>query len=116
MRSAGGLLAALALAACAVQPQPAPPPAPEMTLTAVPFTAVPGWREYHLSAAIPPLQRECTKLASLPDNAPLGGEGAATQLGGTAGQWRPLCTAAAALPPGDDAAARAMLEQVLQPY
>jgi membrane-bound lytic murein transglycosylase A len=116
MRSAGGLLAALALAACAVQPTLAPTPAPEMALTAVPFSAVPGWREDHLSAAIPPLRLECTKLAGLPDNAPLGGEGAAAQLGGTAGQWRSLCTAAAGLPPGDDAAARAMLEQALQPY
>src|SRR5580700_6000461 len=116
MRSAGGLLAALALAACAVQPTLAPTPAPEMTLTAVQFSAVPGWSEDHLSAAIPPLRLECTKLAGLPDNAPLGGEGAAAQLGGTAGQWRSLCTAAAGLPPGDDAAARAMLEQALQPY
>jgi len=84
MRSAGGLLAALALAACAVQPTPAPPPAPEMALTSVPFTAVPGWSEDHLSAAIPPLRLECAKLASLPDDAPLGGDGAAAQLGGTA--------------------------------
>ncbi len=116
MRLAAGLLAALALTACAVQPAPSPPPVPAMTLTAVPFSAVPGWREDHLSAAIPPLQRECSKLTNLPDDAPLGGEGAAAQLGGTAGPWRPLCTAAAALPPGDDAAARTMLEQVLQPY
>ena len=97
-------------------PPPAPAPAPAMTLTAVPFSAVPGWREDHLSAAIPPLQRECAKLADLPDDAALGGDGAAAQLGGTAGQWRPLCAAAAALPPGDDAAARAVLEQALQPY
>src|ERR1700678_1263687 len=116
MRPAGGLLAALALTACAVQPPPAPPPAPEMSLNAVPFSALPGWGEDHLSAAIPPLQRECTKLTNLPDDAPLGGEGAAEQLGGTAGEWRPLCTAVAALPPGDDAAARTMLEHALQAY
>ncbi len=116
MRPAGGLLAALVLAACAVQPPPPPSPAPAMTLTAVPFSAVPGWREDHLSAAIPPLRRECAKLTSLPDDAPLGGDGAAAQLGGTTGQWRPLCAAAAALPADDDTAARAMLEQVLQPY
>ena len=115
MRPAGGLLAALALAACAVQPPP-PSPAPAMTLTAVPFSAVPGWNQDHLAAAIPPLRRECAKLSTMPDDAPLGGDGAAAQLGGTAGQWRPLCAAAATLPPGDDAAARAMLEQALQPY
>jgi membrane-bound lytic murein transglycosylase A len=92
-----------------------------MTLTAVPFSAVPGWSEDHLSAALPPLRLECTKLSAMPDDAPLGGDGAAAQLGGTAGQWRPLCAAAAALPTGDnvagdDVAARAMLEQALQPY
>jgi membrane-bound lytic murein transglycosylase A len=115
-RPAGGLLAAVALAACAVQPKPAPPPTPQMSLTAVPFSAVPGWTEDHLSAAIPPLQRECTKLTSLPDDASLGGGGTAAQLGGTAGQWRPLCAAVAALPPDDDAATRAMLEHTLQAY
>jgi membrane-bound lytic murein transglycosylase A len=116
MRPAGGLLAALALAACAVQSPTAPPPAPAMTLIAVPFSAVPGWNDDHLSDAIPPLQRECRKLSATPDDAPLGGEGAAARLGGTAGRWRPLCAAAEALPADDDAAARAMLEQALQPY
>ena len=117
MRSAAWLLAALALAACAVQPPPAAQaPAPALALTAVPFSAVPGWGEDHLSATIPPLRRECTKLASMPADAVLGGEGAAARRGGTAGQWRALCAAAAAIPAGDDAAARAMLERELQPY
>lgn len=116
MRRAGGLLAALALAACAVQPKPAPPPVPAMALTAVPFSAVPGWNDDHLAAVLPPLRRECAKLADMSDDATLGGEGAAARLGGTAGQWRPLCAAAAAVPAGDDAAARAMLEQALQAY
>jgi membrane-bound lytic murein transglycosylase A len=116
MRRAGGLLAALALAACTVQPPSPPIPAPTLALTAVPFSAVPGWREDNLAAAVPPLRRECAKLSDMPDDAPLGGDGAAAQRGGTAGQWRPLCAAAATVPPDDDAAARAMLEQALQPY
>ena len=119
MRSAGWLVAALALAACAVQPPPAaqaPAPAPALALTAVPFSAVPGWGEDHLSAAIPPLRRECALLVGQPPEAALGGDGTAARLGGTAGQWRSLCSAAAAVPAGDDAAARAMLERELQPY
>ena len=117
MRSAAWLLAALALAACAVQPPPAAQaPAPALALTAVPFSAVPGWGEDHLSATIPPLRRECTKLASMPADAVLGGEGAAARRGGTAGQWRSLCAAAASIPAGDDVAARTMLERELQPY
>jgi len=132
MRSAGWLLAALALAACAGQPpaspaqlagQPAGQPAgqsvglpPALTMTAVPFRALPGWTEDHLSAAIPALQRECSLLAGMPTDAPLGGDAATARLGGQAGQWRSLCAATAAVPPGDDAAARTMLERELQPY
>ena len=85
-------------------------------MTAVPFSALPGWAEDHLSAVIPPLRRECALLAGLPDEAALGGGTAAVPRGGRAGQWRPLCAAAAAVPAGDDAAARAMLERELQPY
>jgi membrane-bound lytic murein transglycosylase A len=119
MRFAVWLAAALALAACAgpapTQP-PAPTPTPAATLTAVPFSAVPGWSEDHQSAAIPPLRRECAQLAGLPPDAERGGDGAAARLGGTAGQWWPLCAAAATVPTDDDAAARAMLERELQAY
>ncbi len=85
-------------------------------MTAVSFSALPGWTEDHLSTAIPPLQHECMLLAGMPAGAPLGGDAAAARLGGQAGQWRSLCAAAAAVPPGDDAGARAMLERELQPY
>ncbi len=119
MRSAGWLVAALALAACAVQPPhavQAPVPTSVLALTEVPFSAVPGWGEDHLSAAIPAVRSECAKLAGMPADAVLGGEGAAARLGGTAGQWRALCSAAVAVPAGDDASARAVLERELQAY
>jgi membrane-bound lytic murein transglycosylase A len=121
MRPAAWLLAALALTACAVPPPPAavaptPGPAPTLTLTAVPFSAMAGWGEDHVSGAIPPLRRECAKLTSMPADAALGGDGVSARLGGTAGQWRSLCAAVATVRVGDDAAARAVLEQELQPY
>jgi membrane-bound lytic murein transglycosylase A len=122
MRSAAWLLAALALAACAAQPPAAQGPAaaeaavPNLNMTAVSFSALPGWADDHLSAAIPPLQQECALLAGLPAEAALGGDADAARLGGRAGQWRSLCAAAAGVPAGNDAAARAMLERELQPY
>jgi membrane-bound lytic murein transglycosylase A len=126
MRLGGWLLAALALAGCAARPPQtatptvpsavAVPTGPGMALTAVPFSAVPGWTRDNIATAIPPLLRECAQLATLPAAAALGGVGLAAQLGGSAGQWRSLCAAAATVPSGDDAAARAMLERELQPY
>jgi membrane-bound lytic murein transglycosylase A len=122
MRSAAWLLVALVLAACAAQPPAAPgsgataAAVPNLNMSAVSFSALPGWADDHLSAAIPPLQQECALLAGLPAGAALGGDADAARLGGQAGQWRPLCAAAAAVPAGDDAAARAMLERELQPY
>jgi membrane-bound lytic murein transglycosylase A len=65
---------------------------------------------------MPALLRECAVLRDLPPDRTLGGDGSAARLGGTAGQWRPLCDAAATVPAGDDAAARAMLEQTLQAF
>ena len=111
----GGLLAAIALAACAVPPPPSVP-APSFGLTAVPFAALPGWRQDHQAAAMPALRRECAALMRLPPDQALGGDGTAAQVGGSAGQWRSLCAASAVVPPGDDQAARAMLERELQPY
>jgi membrane-bound lytic murein transglycosylase A len=87
-----------------------------MALTAVPFSAVPGWTRDNIATAIPPLLHECAQLATLPSGASLGGDGLAAQLGGSAGQWRSLCAAAATVPAGNDAAARVMLERELQAY
>lgn len=83
-----------------------------MTLTAVAFTDLPGWADDHLSQAVPPLLLSCTRLAALAPAAPVGADG----HGGTARQWRTLCAAAAAVPAGDDAAARAMFEAQTVPY
>ena len=46
----------------------------------------------------------------------LGGQGEAASRGGTAAAWQPACTAARAVPAGDDAAARGFFETWFQPY
>jgi membrane-bound lytic murein transglycosylase A len=123
MRSVGWLLAALALTACVAPPQPqhqeVQAPQEQVyteALTAVPFSAVPGWREDRLSDAMPAVQAGCAQLTGMAASKSLGGDAAAVRRGGSAGQWRSLCAAAARVPPGDDAATRAMLERELQPY
>ena len=82
------------------------PPRDKMTLTAVKFADVPGWADDKLSEAVPSFLNSCAKLADLKDTDPVGVDG----HGGLAKQWRHACAAAAKLPSGDDAAARAMFE------
>jgi membrane-bound lytic murein transglycosylase A len=108
-------LAALALAACSGPTPPAGNP-PALGLTPVAFADVPGWQQDHLSAAMTALRRECAVLATLPADQELGGAIPTTRTGGRAGDWRPLCAAAASVAQGDDAGARAVLERELQPY
>ncbi|MDE2515510.1 MAG: murein transglycosylase A [Rhodospirillales bacterium] len=118
----GPRLAAIAalvslLAGCAAPQAPGivGPPG-QLTLNPVAFTALPGWRHDHLARAIPALLRSCARMRSVPPDEALGGGGQAASLAGTAGQWLHLCEQAAALPDGDDPAARAFLEKVFQPY
>jgi membrane-bound lytic murein transglycosylase A len=94
------VLAAVALCACAAQPtgQPA------MGLRAVAFGDLPGWRDEAQAAVMPALRRECMLLTKEPADQSL------------AGEWVPLCDAAASVPVGDDAASRRMLERELRPY
>lgn len=115
MRSVWGWLAALALAACAGPTPPVGKP-PALGLTPVAFADVPGWQQDHLSVAMIALRRECAVLTTKPADTELGGEIPAGRAGGRAGDWRPLCDAAALVAPGDEAGARAMLERELQPY
>src|SRR5215470_10955840 len=66
----------------------------QLVLTPASFSDLPGWDEDAVAQALPALLRSCRRLAGLPDDAPLGGDGFA----GTAGSWRPACMAAASLP------------------
>ncbi|HTR18253.1 MAG TPA: murein transglycosylase A [Acetobacteraceae bacterium] len=100
-------LATLAgLSACAVRPSG--PPA--LSLRQVGFDAVPGWAGDRQAEAMPALLRGCERLLDLPQAQELGGQGLAADLGGRAWQWRGVCQAARAVPPGDDAAARRYFE------
>ena len=109
---------------------PAPPPAvalacdeadPEavttkgdekLTLVKGKFADLPGWNDDALSEALPAFLASCAQLATLADSDPVG----SGPYGGTAKAWRKACKAAAAVPAGDDGAARAMFEQEFTAY
>ncbi len=121
-RMCAALSIALQLAACeATTTAPAPPdtPAPSMTakpasLQPVSFASLPGWRDDPLAEAMPALRLQCTRLALLPADTSLGGQGLAAAYGGEAGQWADACAAARAVPPGADA--HDFFETWFQPY
>jgi membrane-bound lytic murein transglycosylase A len=98
---AAALLACAVLAACAVQPKPAAPPS-TLTLAPASFSDLPGWKDDNLAELLPALRLQCKRLALLPADTALGGQGLAADYGGKAGQWSDACAAALALQPGDD--------------
>ncbi|MEZ4363321.1 MAG: MltA domain-containing protein [Kofleriaceae bacterium] len=84
----------------------------KLTLTRVTFAELPGWDDDHHAEALPAVLASCDKLDQLKDRAPLGVDG----NGGQARHWRALCRGARKVKPGDDAAAKALLERELRPY
>ncbi|HLY46800.1 MAG TPA: murein transglycosylase A [Stellaceae bacterium] len=80
-----------------------------VSLTRVGFQQLPGWSGDAVAAAIPAFVKSCQRMAAGPDDYPLD---AATGTGdfGRLRDWRPLCAAAARVPPGDDGAARQFFE------
>ena len=105
---------AVAVAACGKEPEKAaaPPPEPAVLLTEVGFAELPGWREDRVGAALPALRLSCGSFLKQPDERPVGPEA----MGGQVADWRAPCEAVAALPDGDDAAARALLERWFRPF
>jgi membrane-bound lytic murein transglycosylase A len=89
-----------------------PRPTGHLVLAPASFSDLPGWREDKLARALPAFLRSCAKIAALPDETPLGGDG----LAGTAGLWKPACAVAAQVPPGAEAAARAFFESHFRPF
>jgi membrane-bound lytic murein transglycosylase A len=87
-----------------------------MGLRAVEMTALPGWQTERVSDVIPAFVASCAKLLLSPPDEKLGGMGEAARQGGASGQWGAVCSAARALPPGDEAAARGFLQANFQVF
>jgi membrane-bound lytic murein transglycosylase A len=76
------------------------------------FDALPGWADDRHGEALPALLASCARLAELADGDPIG----VTRFAGRARDWRRPCAAAAAVPAGDHAAARAFFEAEFRAY
>ena len=102
------------LASCTVPPAPKPAQREPQQLLPAKFADLPGWRDDQLAEALPALRLQCSRLALLPADTALGGEGIAAAYGGEAGQWSDACAAARALPP--DADPQTFFQSWFQPY
>ena len=102
------LAVALLLAGCGERK----PPKPALELRPVTFAELPGWAIDRQSEAVPALKRSCGRFAKLPAERSVGPD----RLAGTIAEWQPLCAALAALPDGDDAAARGFFETWFAPF
>jgi membrane-bound lytic murein transglycosylase A len=90
-----------------------PPPPPRLTLKQADFAELDGWHDDTLAAGLSAFLRSCAIMLGKPDNTAVSPR---TPVDfGTVAEWRPICAAAAALSPGDDAAARAFFEQAFTP-
>jgi membrane-bound lytic murein transglycosylase A len=84
------------------------------TLRPVAFDRLAGWVDDSVSAAIPVFLKSCGRFLSRADTAALDAKAMGADFG-RVGEWRPLCEAAQALPPGNDAAARQFFETAFVP-
>jgi len=94
----------------------ATPPSPPLALEAIGFDQITGWRNDPLSESVGGLKAECHRLALLPPDTALGGQGLAASYGGKAGQWAGPCAAAFALIANDTTGIRHFYETWFQPY
>jgi membrane-bound lytic murein transglycosylase A len=92
-----------------------PKPGPRLTLTPARYEELLGWRDDPVAAAIPAFLKSCGALAPRSDVAAFDARPKNPDFG-TAGEWRPLCTAAEQLPAGDDTAARQFFETGFVPW
>jgi membrane-bound lytic murein transglycosylase A len=94
-----------------VVPRP-PPPIDRLSFAKARWTDLEGWSTDTLAEAVPSFARSCKKLDEMPDDAWVGLD----HRYGRAKQWRATCAAAAAVPAGDDAAARRFFETEMAPW
>jgi membrane-bound lytic murein transglycosylase A len=105
------LTAVLALSACGEKEEAKPPP-DALTLAPVSFADLPGWSADRVAEAVPAFQRSCARFKTVPADRPVGPGG----IGGKAADWQAVCAGLAALPSGDEAAARRFFESAFVPY
>jgi membrane-bound lytic murein transglycosylase A len=84
------------------------------TLAPVGFDRLSGWVDDRLSKAVSVFLKSCARFLTQPDAAPLATATKSADFG-RIGDWRPLCTIAEALTPGDDAASRLFFEKSFVP-
>ncbi|WP_207455746.1 murein transglycosylase A [Azospirillum sp. SYSU D00513] len=106
------LAATILMAGCAGKEEEAKPPPEALTLAPVAFADLPGWNADRVAEAVPAFQRSCARFKAVPPDRPVGPGG----IGGRAADWQAVCARLAALPPGDEAAARAFFETEFIPY
>jgi membrane-bound lytic murein transglycosylase A len=87
---------------------------PRLALEPVGFDALAGWSDDRVAAAVPAFLKSCARYADEPDAASLDPWASAADFGRIA-DWRQVCAQAAALPAGDDEAARLFFERSFLP-
>jgi len=104
-------LAALRREPVAIEVEGAPAvrePLPDrLDLTPATFEALPGWGDDAVAEALPALRASCAVGPK--------GAGGTLAVAGPAAAWRGLCARLTAIPPGDDAALRVVVERELAP-
>lgn len=110
----GALLSVVAGCAGVEPPAPEAPAGPaRLTLTPVAFDQLPGWRLDRHAQALPAIRRSCAHILGLPADRSMGGQDG---VGGLAADWRAACAAVERVPPGNDAAARYVVESWFVPH
>lgn len=98
------------LTAAEANKYPAPgSPAMSLTLSASDFSALPGWFDDRVGAALPAFLRSCARFARQPADAPIDPDAHGVDFG-RVDDWRAICRQALVVPSRDDAAVRRFFE------
>lgn len=84
----------------------------ELTLNALPYEKLPGWKADRHSQALPAFLRSCARLAKMPPETAIGDQA----VMGKVKDWLPICTDAARVRAGNDTDARYFFESRFQAY
>jgi membrane-bound lytic murein transglycosylase A len=110
VRHSLALLLLITVAACAPKAPPEAAKPPALAYRAASFAELPGYAADRVSDALPALLRSCPRMMARNERALDGME-----RYGTGNDWKAFCGALSALPAGDDAALRRLIESELQP-